>query len=179
MTDTTARRSFRLVTLCLLTLAVLAAPARLYAADPAASVADLSLPPVVYSHAAQLSTGTMSLTIDSSTNAGGWHVTVLASDFVYSGPHNGNNIPAANFSITSAAAPVMTSGQTVDPSSGPRVPAVSPVGTLDVARTSVEALSGYGQGTYTQALGVSLSIPAQAASGTYAATLTVTAAVGP
>ncbi len=179
MTDTTARRSFRLVTLCLLTLAVLAAPAQLYAADPAAGVADLSLPPVAYSHAAQLSTGTMSLTIDSSTNSGGWHVTVLASDFVYSGAYSGNNIVAANFSITSAATPLMTSGQPIDATGGPRVPAASPAGTLDVARTTVEAVSGYGQGTYTQALGVSLSIPAQAASGTYAATLTVTAAVGP
>ncbi len=136
-------------------------PVGVRADNPSASVANLTLPAVTYSHAAQTSTGTMTLTIDSSTNAAGWHVTILTSAFLYSGANGGTNIPAANFSLTSAAAPAMTSGQAIDATGGPMVPAVSPVGTLDVARTTVQAQVGFGEGTYTQALGVSLSIPGQ------------------
>jgi hypothetical protein len=121
----------------------------------------------------------MTLTIDSSTNAAGWNVTILSSAFVYSGVNSGSNIPAANFALTSAAAPVMTSGQAVDATNGPKVPTTSPVGTLDSARKTVQANAEYGQGTYTQALGVSLTIPAQSRAGTYTGTLTTTIAAAP
>lgn len=163
----------------LVALAALAVPATVRAADPVASVADLALPAVTYSHSTQTTVGTMSLTIDSSTNAAGWNVTIVMSPFVYSGTSNGADIPAANSSLTSAAAPVVTAGQAVDPTSGPRVPATSSVGSLDVARKTIEALAGYGEGVYTQALGVSLAIPGTSAAGTYTGTLTTTAAVGP
>lgn len=145
-----------------------------------ASVANLTLGSLAYSHSAQTNTGSMTLTADDSSGSGaGWNVTILTSAFVYSGTNSGTNIPAANFSLTSAAGPVATAGQAVDLTGGPKVPAVSPVGTLDSARKTVQADAGYGQGTYTQALGVSLSVPAQSRAGTYTGTLTTTIASAP
>lgn len=145
-----------------------------------ASVADVTLGAVNYSHTAQANTGSITLTADDSTGTGaGWNVTLLSSAFAYSGANSGTAIPAANFSITSAAAPTMTAGQAIDATGGPKVPATGSTGTLDVARKTIQANAGFGQGTYTQALGVSLSIPAQARAGTYTGTLTVTIGAGP
>lgn len=146
-----------------------------------ASVANLSLTAVAYSHIAQTQTGSMTLSADDSTGSGaGWNVTILSSAFVYSGSNSGTNIVAENFSLTSAAAPAATAGQAVDATDGPRVPTdISPIGTLNSARKTVQANAGFGQGTYTQALGVSLSIPAQSRAGTYTGTLTTTIAAAP
>ncbi len=145
-----------------------------------ASVANLSMAAVNYSHSAQNNTGNMTLTADDSTGSGaGWNVTVQSSAFVYSGTNSGTNIAAANFSLASAAAPVATAGQAVDATGGPKVPATSPVGTLDTARKVVAANASFGLGTYTQALGVSLSVPAQSRAGTYTGTLTTTIAAAP
>jgi hypothetical protein len=145
-----------------------------------ASIANLTLTAVSYSHSAQTQTGSMTLTADDSTGSGaGWNVTVLSSAFVYSGANSGTNIAASNFSLSSAAAPVATAGEAVDATNGPKVPTVSPVGTLDSARKTVQANAAYGEGTYTQALGVSLSIPAMSRAGTYTGTLTTTIAAAP
>jgi len=147
-----------------------------------ASVANLKLGAVAYSHSAQDSSGSMTLTADDSTGSNlGWNVTILSSAFVYSGGNSGSNIPAANFSLTSAAGPVRTAGQAVDALGvgGPKVPVISPVGTLDTARKTVQAMLTFGNGTYTQALGVSLSIPAQSAAGTYTGTLTTSITAAP
>ncbi len=59
------------------------------------------------------------------------------------------------------------------------MPTISPVGTLDTARKTVQALVLYGNGTYSQALGVSLKIPAQSAAGTYTGTLTTSITAAP
>lgn len=147
-----------------------------------ASVANLALPSASYAHSAQTSTGTMTLTADDSTGSNlGWNVTIVSSAFVYSGSNSGSNIPAANFSLTSAAEPTATAGQAVDVLGvgGPKVPTLSPVGTLDSARKTVQAMTMFGNGTYTQALGVSLSIPARSAAGTYTGTLTTTISAAP
>ncbi len=145
-----------------------------------ASVADLALDAVAYSHSAQSSAGSMTLTADDSSGTGeGWNVTIVSSDFVYSGDNLGSDIAASNFSLESAAAPVSTAGQAVDATDGPKVPVTSPVGSLDSARKTVNASAGFGQGTYTQALGVSLNIPAQSRAGTYTGTLTTTIASAP
>jgi hypothetical protein len=150
------------------------APAR----AASASVANRTLGSVAYSHSAQASAGSMTLTVDDSAGLG-WDVTILTSAFVYSGANSGTAIPAANFSLTSAAAPTATAGQAVDGTGGPKVPTVSPVGTLEVARKTVQADAAFGQGTYTQALGVSLAIPAQGRAGTYTGTLTTTITAAP
>jgi hypothetical protein len=145
-----------------------------------ASVANLTLTPLSYSNSAQSNTGTMTLNVDDASGTGaGWNVTIQTSSFVYSGANNGANIPAANLSLTSAAAPAMTAGQAVDATNGPKVPASSPIGTLDSARKVIQANADYGLGTYTQALGVSLSVPAQSRAGTYTGTLTTTIAAAP
>ena len=145
-----------------------------------ASVANLTLGSVSTSHSAQTSTGTMTLTADDSTGSNlGWNVTILSSAFVYSGSNSGTDIPASDFSLTSAAAAVRTAGQAVDATGGPKVPLVSPVGTLDSARKTVQALILFGNGTYTQALDVSLTIPADSAAGTYTGTLTTTISAAP
>ena len=143
-----------------------------------ASVADLTLGSLAYQHTAQTSSGSMVLTADDSTGSNlGWNVTILSSAFVHSG--GGASIPAANFSLTSAAAPTRNAGQAIDPTGGPKVPIVSPVGTLDSARKTVQALVLFGNGNYSQTLGVSLSIPGQSAAGTYTGTLTTSIAAAP
>jgi hypothetical protein len=122
----------------------------------------------------------MTLTADDSTGSNlGWNVTILSSAFAYSGAGSGSAIPAANFTLTSAAAPTRTAGQSVDTTGGPKVPLVSPVGTLDSARKTLQALVLFGNGTYTQAVGVSLGIPAQSAAGTYTGTLTTSMTAAP
>jgi hypothetical protein len=169
---------------------VLAVPGGALAADTvtqvitagtrSASVANLTLTPVAYSHSAQTNTGTMTLTADDSTGSNlGWNVTIQSSAFVYSGTASGTDIPAANFSLTSASAATATAGQAVDAVGGPKVPVISPVGTLDTPRKVLQALVLFGKGTYTQSLGVSLSIPAASAQGTYTGTLTTTISAAP
>jgi hypothetical protein len=146
-----------------------------------ASIADLTMGAVTYSHSAQANTGTMVLTADDSSGSGaGWNVTIQSSAFVYSGPNLGTNIPAANFSITSASGATATAGESVDAIGGPKVPSTfTTPATLDVARKTLQAELYFGEGTYTQNLGVSLAIPAQSRVGTYTGTMTVTISAGP
>lgn len=146
-----------------------------------ASVANLIMSAVDYSHSNRSNTGSLTLTADDSTGSGaGWNVTIQSSSFVYSGSAtDATAIPAANFSLASAAAPVATAGQAVDAINGPKVPETSPVGTLDSARKVVQSNASFGLGTYTQALGVALTVPAQSRAGTYTGTLTTTIAAAP
>ena len=148
-----------------------------------ASVADLTLTSVAYQNAAHNVTGTMVLTADDSTGTGaGWNVTILVSDFEWVGTANGGiDIPAANFALTSAAAPTLVAGQVVSATAatGPQVPPTSPVGSLSSARKTLSATAAYGSGTYTQSLGVTLTIPAQSRVGVYTGTLTTTITAAP
>lgn len=148
-----------------------------------ASVADLTLASVAYQNGAHDVTGSMTLTADDSTGSGaGWNVTIMSSGFVWVGTANGGtDIPAANFALTSAAAPTLIAGQVVDValSTGPQVPPTSPLGTLDSARKVLVATAAYGAGTYSQVLGVTLSIPAQSRVGTYTGILTTTITSAP
>lgn len=145
------------------------------------SIADVSLSAVTYSHNAQSSTGTMVLTADDSSGSGaGWNVTVQSSDFVYSGSNGGTNIPAVNFTVTSASAATSTAGEAVSPIGGPKVPLTfTTPASLDVARKTLQAELTFGEGTYTQSLGASLALPAAARVGTYTGTMTVTISAGP
>jgi hypothetical protein len=148
-----------------------------------ASVADLTLASVAYQNAAHDVTGTMVLTADDSTGSGaGWNVTIESSAFVWVGTANGGtDIPPAKFALTSAAAPAMIAGQAVSValSTGPQVPPTSPLGTLDTPRKTLVATAAYGAGTYSQALGVTLTIPAQSRVGIYTGTLTTTITSAP
>lgn len=122
----------------------------------------------------------MHLTAGDATGSGaGWRVTVQSSDFAYTGSSGGTAIPAARFSIASAGAPAMISGQGVE-SGGPRVPAGSAAsGTLDQPRTVLQADAGSGAGTYSQGLAVRLDIPGQSRAGTYVATLMISMSAAP
>jgi hypothetical protein len=148
-----------------------------------ASVADLTLASAAYQNAAHNVTGTMVLTADDSTGSGaGWNVTIESSAFTWVGTANGGiNIPASNFALTSAAAPAMIAGQAISValSTGPQVPPTSPLGTLDTPRKTLVATAAYGAGTYTQALGVTLTIPAMSRVGIYTGTLTTTITSAP
>ncbi len=52
-------------------------------------------------------------------------------------------------------------------------------GTLNTARKVISAGATYGVGTYTQSLGVSLSVPADSRAGTYTSTLTTSITAAP
>lgn len=180
-----SRRASAAVLLAGLLLAAGVLPA---SAALTASLSALTLPSVPSSHNVQTVTGPAVLTAsdtsdyDPVTGIGlgeGWHVTVQAAALVYSGPNNGTNIPAAALAIVSVEAPVASSGQPVNPTNGPRVPAASPSGPLDSARMVLHADPGYGAGTYTQGINLSLAIPADTRTGTYTSTITTTIASGP
>ncbi|CAN5803730.1 hypothetical protein BH23CHL2_BH23CHL2_32680 [soil metagenome] len=145
-----------------------------------ASIADLTLGSVAYSHNSQTTSGTMALTVDDSTGTGdGWNVTVLASAFVYSGDNGGTNIAASNLAFNTLAAPVYVDGQAIDGINGPLKDGANDATTLDSARRVIYANAEYGSGQYTQNLPVVLTIPETSRAGTYTSTLTVTAAAGP
>lgn len=150
-----------------------------------ASVANMVLPSAVYQNAAHDVTSTMTLTVDDSTNSNlGWGVTMQASAFVFTlagVPNAADDIPASAFSVTSAATPVTISGHASSntAATGPEVATTFVAGSLDTARRTIEATAGYGQGTYTQVLGVTLRIPTMSPVGTYTGTLTETFVAAP
>lgn len=146
-----------------------------------ASVSDVTLGSVPYSHSMQTSTGTMTLTADDSTgNDQGWNVTIQAGDFAYSGTSpNGVAIPAANLELTSANPPTLVSGQAIDASGGPKIPGSGAIGSLETPRKVLQAMPSYGAGSYQQTLDVSLTIPAGSRPGTYSGTLAVSITAGP
>jgi hypothetical protein len=148
-----------------------------------ASIADLTFTSVPYQNSAHDVTGTMTLTADDSTGSGaGWNVTVMSSAFTWVGTANGGiDIPASGLALTTAAAPTFISGQAIGPalSTGPQVPPTSPLGRLDTPRKTLVATAAYGSGTYSQALGVTLTVPAMSRVGTYTGTLTTTITSAP
>lgn len=144
------------------------------------SIADLDLGAVNYAHTSQNMNGTMALTVDDQTGTGdGWNVTVVASDFVYSGANDGAAIAATNFSLGTIGTPAQVAGQAVDGTDGPVADAANNSASLDQARRVVYANPDFGQGQYSQDLPVTLTVPGQSRAGTYTTTLTVTATSGP
>lgn len=145
-----------------------------------ASVNAGSLSALSYSHEDQISTGSLSLSVDDSSGTGlGWNVTIEATDFVYSGDYAGDGIGRANFAIVSAGAPQWSAGQAIDPTNGPMVPGANATGSLDQPRKVIQANAGYGQGAYTQNLSVALTVPGTARAGSYSASVIVTISAGP
>lgn len=148
-----------------------------------ASIADLSLASVAYQSGEHDVVGTMVLTAtDDTTARAGWNVTVMTSDFVFVGSAAGGvDIPAVNFALTSADAPVWISGDVINvaANTGPQVPSTTSTATLEVARKVLHATAGYGAGSYRQNLNVALTIPELSRVGTYTGTLTVTITAAP
>lgn len=145
--------------------------------DRTASVADMTIPNVDYSHLEQTATSpAMTLSVDDSTGtADGWNVTVDSTDFVHA---SGVNIPAGNFVLDTPALPAVTAGQAVSLVAG-EGPEAGVGGSLDVERKVIKAGIDFGQGAYTQSLGSTLTFPAYSQAGTYTATLTVTISAAP
>ena len=141
-----------------------------------ARIADLSLSAMNVSTAAQESPGTLTLTATETGCGGqGWNVTIQAATWTRQG--GGATIPASALSLTQVANPAPVSGQGVDTIGGPKL--VNELGTLDHSRKVLQANQGYGLGSYTQVLGVKLTIPAVIPSGAYQTVVTTTITAGP
>jgi hypothetical protein len=143
-----------------------------------ASIDGGSMNDIAYSNNPQTTIGQVHLAVSDASGSGqGWNVTVASSAFVYGGTSTiGQNIPAGNFSITTAGIPSYVAGQAISATGGPLA---GVGGTLDTARKTIFANSGFGSGSYAQDLDLQLNVPAQSQAGTYTATLTVAIAVGP
>jgi hypothetical protein len=141
-----------------------------------ATIADMTLAPVTYSPSTQDSSGTITITASElGCAAKGWNVTVQATDWARQG--SGPGIPASAFTLTQVANPASVSGQGIDAIGGPKP--VDNVGTLNQSRKVLQANAGYGLGSYSQVLGVKLSIPATVVPGTYQSVVTTTITTGP
>jgi hypothetical protein len=144
-----------------------------------ASIANLTMAAATVTHATQNKGRTLTLSVTDTVGIG-WNVTVQSSAMKYSGLYGStpaNDIPAANLSLGTPATPVSKSGQAIDATNGPK--AVGVGGVLSAPIKVINANSGYGLGSYTQKLPLTVSIPANPRQGTYAATLTVTITAGP
>jgi len=144
-----------------------------------ASIANLTLAAATVKHVTQAKPGTLALTVNDTVGLG-WNVTVQSSAMKYSGAFGttpANDFPAANLSLGTPATPVRTLGQAIDPTNGPKI--VGTGGALNAAVKVINANSGFGKGTYTQNLPLTLTVPANPRQGTYTATLTVTITAGP
>ena len=144
-----------------------------------ASIASASLNTIAYSNTAVTTTGNLGMSVDDGRgSSAGWNVTVASTAFGYVGASAiGQAIPAANFAITATDDPAYVAVQAIQPT-GP-VKVTTGAGSLNTARETIEAAAGTGSGQYTQALPVSLLVPAFSQAGTYTATLTVTITSGP
>lgn len=148
--------------------------------QPTVTVDSINLAPASYSADEQASSGQLAYTIDAENGtAPGWSVSVQSGDLVYSGDHDGTNIPAANLAVSAASAPGHISGNAIDPGNGPFAPAGGATGSLDQPRTVLVANAGYGDGVYNQNLDLVFTIPGGSKPGNYSGTITFTVATGP
>lgn len=141
--------------------------------QPTITIGSVSLAPTSYSAEEQYNPGKIDYTITAeSGTAPGWSVSVQAGDMVYSGSHGGTNIPAANLTVSSANAASYVSGDPVDTTNGPFVPAEGATGGLNTPRTVLTSDPGYGDGVYNQTLDLTLTIPGGSKPGDYSGTIT-------
>jgi hypothetical protein len=169
-------------TVALVLLGGLAAPA--FAADSGSQVAtgasviggdltatlagNITFAAVPVSHAAQSppAQATSVVVNDLTGTAAGWDATILASGL---GDGSTGTIGAANVGLSSFGALTATSGVTTGIAPGT-------AGPIDTAVALVSAAAGDGVGDYTQAFSLSLNVPGDSQTGTYAGTLVVTIA---
>ncbi len=144
-----------------------------------ASIANAAMTPINYSNTQVTTSGSLGLAVDDPRGtSAGWNVTIASSSFVYAGASSiGQAIPSTGFSITSVGNPVYVAGQPINVS-GPLAVSAG-AASLNTARKTITAGSGSGSGQYTQALPVSLVVPAYSQAGTYTAVLTISITTGP
>ncbi len=141
-----------------------------------ARIADLSLNAMNVSATAQESAGALTLTAtETGCGAQGWNVTIQAASWTRQG--GGATIPASALSLTQVANPAPLTGQGIDTTGGPKL--VNELGTLDHSRKVLQANQGFGLGSYTQVLGVKLTVPAITPTGAYQTIVTTTITAGP
>lgn len=145
------------------------------------SIVGTDLETVRYSEIDTTSSGTLQLQVNGHGNLDGWTLTVQASSpFVYNGDSkNGEDLPADHLSLTTANAPVYVAGQQVDSTHGPKAVAAGGSGSLGSPVSVITSSAGYGSGSYTQDLDVSLMIPAYSQAGTYSGEVTVSTGSAP
>lgn len=144
-----------------------------------ASIASAAMTPINYSNTLVTTTGGLNMSVsDPRGTAAGWNVTIASTAFVYGGSSTiGQDIPSTGFSITAVGSPVFVAGQPIN-TSGPLAVSAG-AASLNTARKTITAGVGSGSGQYTQALPVSLVVPAYSQIGTYTAVLTVAITTGP
>ncbi len=98
----------------------------------------------------------------------GWNVTIVASNFTYSGSGFGTAIPASNLTLT---------GSTLPSGTGISTPATS--GSLSSTLNVLSASATNGIGSYSQTLNLNLDVPAGVLAGAYQSTVTIAVASGP
>jgi hypothetical protein len=99
---------------------------------------------------------------------GGWNVTLVATNFVYTGPNSGSPIAASNLTLT---------GSTLPSGTGITRPATS--GPLNSAINILRATAPNGNGTFSQTLNLNLNVPAGVIVGQYQSVVTIAVAAGP
>lgn len=123
-----------------------------------ASIDAVDLGSAAYSHTDQQLNGSMALSVDDKTGTGdGWNVTVKASDFAYTGDNAGTAIGADNLVLGTIADPVYVEGQQIDAIDGPLAFNANDGMALDTDRKVIFANAGFGSGSYTQSLPVTLT----------------------
>jgi hypothetical protein len=142
-----------------------------------ASTTDLHLSPLTFSYASQGIIGEVQISAtDATTPESGWSVNLQADDFT--GPAT---IDAANLEVYYVDAPVAVAGQAIN-AGGPKIPGFTALGSISTrtgGRNVMHALAGSGKGTYTENVGLQLTLPAQAPVGDYHTTLTVSITAAP
>jgi len=143
-----------------------------------ASLGAVAFAEVPFSHGVQTVAADVTLAADDKTGLlYGWNVTLQASALVWTSPSHttdaARNIPAANLSLAAAGTVATTTG---DAFIGTKLASNAALGSaVSVFSTGV----GQGSGAYTVPLQVSLTVPANAAAGSYAGTLTTTISAAP
>jgi hypothetical protein len=146
-----------------------------------ASLTDAAFGELTFSHAAQTTRADVTLSADDQTGLlSGWNVTLQASDMVWASPGGSTdanrNIAARNLLVRS-----VTSMNPVETLDGDEFngQAVSSDALLDSPVSVLSSEPGTGSGSYTVPLTLALSVPANAATGTYQGTLTTTISAAP
>ena len=144
------------------------------AAGLSTSTSAISFSAVVLNGADQLTNGTTSAwRTDATGETGGWHLTVSSSDFDNGA---GRMIPVANFTTRLLDTNiVLVSGDPSGPTSTQT--SYTPLGATALKIAS--AASGNGNGVYDLTPQFQLTVPAEAYTGSYTATVTITTLTGP
>jgi hypothetical protein len=138
---------------------------------------DLHLSPLTFSYETQGVIGEVQITAtDATAEQTGWSVNLQADDFT--GPRT---VDAANLEVYYVDAPVKVAGQDIN-AGGPKIPGFTALGSISKrtgGRNVLHALPNSGKGTYTENVGLQLTLPAEAPVGQYNTVLTVTITAAP